>query len=102
MAYPDCMDTTHLRAPAISALERNSLVHPTDAISYSPAQAAAVSSLSLRSSTAAIAAGDLPSFKRGRRRIIFRADLEADLRRGRAAGVSDGEPRQEGIEAERC
>jgi hypothetical protein len=96
------MDNMHLHAPAISTPEPHSPAQPTDAISYSPAQAAAVSSLSLRSIAAAIATDDLPSFKRGRRRIIFRADLEAYLAAGRAAAVGDGEPCHKGIEVGQC
>jgi excisionase family DNA binding protein len=54
-------------------------------IAYSPEQAAQVSSLSVRSIAAAIATGDLRSFKRGRRRIIFKADLETYLRSAETA-----------------
>jgi excisionase family DNA binding protein len=49
-------------------------------IAYSTRQAAVVSSLSLREVMKAIATGELKSFKKGRRRIIFRQDLEAYLR----------------------
>jgi excisionase family DNA binding protein len=49
-------------------------------IAYSPRSAAAVSSLSVRTVMAAIASGELRSVKKGRRRIIFAADLEAFLR----------------------
>jgi excisionase family DNA binding protein len=52
----------------------------TNKIAYSPREAADVTSLSLRKLMDAIAAGELRSFKKGRRRVIFRADLEAYLR----------------------
>jgi excisionase family DNA binding protein len=45
-------------------------------ISYSPQQAAAVTSLSLRQITRAIASGELASTKIGRRRVITRVALE--------------------------
>ena len=50
-----------------------------DAIAYSPKEAADVSSLSLRKLMAAVATGELRSFKKGRRRIILAKDLEAYL-----------------------
>jgi excisionase family DNA binding protein len=49
-------------------------------ISYSPTQAAAATSLSLRTIAAAVASGGLPSTKVGRRRVIFKDDLETYLR----------------------
>lgn len=64
---------SHLRA---STSERPH----SEAIAFSPAQAAFVSSLSLRTITAAIASGELRSVTKGRRRVIFRADLESYLR----------------------
>jgi excisionase family DNA binding protein len=48
----------------------------SERISFSPSQAAAVTSLSLRQITRAVASGELPSFKIGRRRVITRAALE--------------------------
>lgn len=68
----------HLHEPAASHESRSS--DPSEAIAYSPQQASDVSSLSLRTITAAIASGQLRSFKRGRRRIIFRTDLDTYLR----------------------
>jgi excisionase family DNA binding protein len=49
-------------------------------MAYSPQGAAEASSLSLREVMRAIAAGQLRSFKRGRRRLVFREDLEAYLK----------------------
>jgi excisionase family DNA binding protein len=49
-------------------------------LTYSPQAAAQVTSLSLRRITTAIATGELRSVKRGRRRLIFREDLERFLR----------------------
>ena len=61
--------------------------HATDSLkpqplALSPRQVVDVSSLSLRQVMKAIATGDLKSFKKGRRRIILREDLEAYLRSG--------------------
>jgi excisionase family DNA binding protein len=60
-------------------------VHDSDSqapqvIAYSPKGAAHASSLSLREVMKAIRAGKLASFKKGRRRIILRQDLEAYLK----------------------
>jgi excisionase family DNA binding protein len=52
----------------------------TDRLSYNPQQASLATGLPLRTITAAIASGDLRSFKVGRRRLIFRDDLERYLR----------------------
>ena len=71
---------SHLRALASEMFQ-------PDAIAFSPRQAALISSLSLRTITAAVASGELPSFRKGRRRVIFRADLEAYLRCGQAKGT---------------
>jgi excisionase family DNA binding protein len=49
-------------------------------LAYSPQQAAAATSLSLRTITAAIAAGQLSTLKVGRRRLILREDLDSYLR----------------------
>jgi excisionase family DNA binding protein len=49
-------------------------------IAYSPREAAAATSLSLRKITRAISSGELKSSKIGRRRIIQRNDLETFLR----------------------
>jgi excisionase family DNA binding protein len=49
-------------------------------LSFSLQGAAEASSLSLRTLSDAIRRGELRSFKRGRRRIILRDDLEAYLR----------------------
>ena len=49
-------------------------------VAYSTRQAALVSSLSLRHVMNAIATGELRSYKKGRRRVIFREDLETYLR----------------------
>jgi excisionase family DNA binding protein len=74
--------------------------HPgvVDQIAYSPPQAAAASSLSLRTITAAIASGELRSFRLGRRRIVFRTDLDAYLRSeitsGAAPESKDAVPRE--------
>lgn len=57
-------------------------------IAYSPQGAADASSLSLRMVMAAIASGELASVRKGHRRIIFSADLEAYLRSARPAGTS--------------
>ena len=50
-------------------------------LAYSPRGAAEASSFSLREVMKAIADGELRSFKRGRRRIILREDLEQFLKR---------------------
>jgi len=50
-------------------------------LAYSPRGAAEASSFSLREVMKAIADGELRSFKRGRRRIILREDLEQFLNR---------------------
>jgi excisionase family DNA binding protein len=55
----------------------------TDQLSYSPQGASQVTGIPPRTITAAIAEGRLRSFKVGRRRIIFRDDLEAFLRSAR-------------------
>ena len=49
-------------------------------IAYNVRQAAAASSLSVRKLSDAIRLRELRSFKKGRRRIILREDLEAYLR----------------------
>lgn len=49
-------------------------------MAYSPKGASQASSLSIRQVMKAIANGELRSFKRGRRRLIFREDLETYLR----------------------
>jgi excisionase family DNA binding protein len=51
-----------------------------DVVAFSPRQAAAACSLSLRYLMDAIAKGRLRSHKCGRRRLIFRADLVDFLR----------------------
>ena len=51
-------------------------------LAYSPKEAAAASSLSLRKVMEAIATRELRSLKKGRRRLILRTDLEAYLRSG--------------------
>jgi excisionase family DNA binding protein len=56
---------------------RKSIAKP---IAYSPQRAAEASGLSLRYVWKALSTGALRSFKKGRRRIIFREDLEAYLR----------------------
>lgn len=61
----------------------------TGMIAFSPRKAAEASSLSLRTLMTAIASGELPSTKKGRRRLIFRGDLETYLR---AAGPSSCAP----------
>jgi len=48
-------------------------------VAYSPEEAAAASSLSVRSIWNAIARGELRSSKKGRRRLILARDLEAWL-----------------------
>lgn len=53
-------------------------------LAYGLAGASLASSLSKRALSAAIRAGELRSYKRGRRRIIFRQDLEDFLRAGHA------------------
>jgi excisionase family DNA binding protein len=58
----------------------------TAIIAYSPRGAADACSLSLRSIMTAIAAGKLPSVKKGRRRLVFAADLEAYLRSAEPPG----------------
>ena len=62
-------------SPATSASPRT-----VSTVAYSPRQAADASSLSLRHVMTAIAAGRLRSFKHGRRRLIFRDDLETYLK----------------------
>jgi excisionase family DNA binding protein len=52
----------------------------SERIAYSPREAAAASSLSVRKLMAAIADGHLKSYRKGRRRLIFREDLERYLR----------------------
>ena len=52
-------------------------------LALSPRQVVDVSSLSMRHVMKAIATGELKSFKKGRRRIIFREDLEAYLQSGK-------------------
>ena len=54
--------------------------HRSKPIAYSPQRAAEASSLSLRYVMKAIAQGTLKSFKKGRRRIVLREDLEKYLR----------------------
>jgi excisionase family DNA binding protein len=49
-------------------------------VTLSPLQAAQATSLSLRTIAYAISTGELRSFKKGRRRLIFREDLETYLR----------------------
>ena len=61
--------------------------HP-EILAFSPKRAAVASSLPLRTITAAIASGALPSFKKGRRRLILRADLEGFLRPDPPRGLS--------------
>jgi excisionase family DNA binding protein len=63
---------------------------PTEIIALSPRAAAAASSLSLRTVMQAIASGELPSTKLGRRRLVFRQDLEWYLR---SAGSSPTAPK---------
>jgi excisionase family DNA binding protein len=69
---------SHLHAPA-DPDSRLSI----DRLSYNPQEAALTTGLPLRTITAAIASGELRSFKKGRRRIIFREDLDAYLRLGK-------------------
>lgn len=57
-------------------------MNATSVVAYSPKGVAEVSSLSLRKVMDAIAKGELRSFKKGRRRIILREDVEQFLRRG--------------------
>jgi hypothetical protein len=52
-------------------------------LAYNVRQAATASSLSVRKLSDLIRIGDLRSFKKGRRRIILRKDLEAFLRSGK-------------------
>ena len=52
----------------------------SEPMAYSPEGASQTSTLSLREIMKAIRAGHLRSFKKGRRRIIFRKDLEAYLK----------------------
>ncbi len=54
---------------------------PLPIVAYSPQGAAFASSLSIRTIRAALAAGELRSKKKGRRRIIFACDLERYLRK---------------------
>jgi len=66
-------------------------------VAYSPRTAADASSLSLRTVMAAIASGQLRSFKKGRRRVIFSSDLDSYLRSAESPrsvppkGLDDGE-----------
>ncbi len=53
---------------------------PTQRLAYSTREAAATSSLSERQIAKAIAAGELKSVKKGRRRLILAADLKSYLR----------------------
>jgi excisionase family DNA binding protein len=71
------MEQSHAVADVDPALRSS------DRLSYSPQGATQASGLPLRTITAAIADGRLRSFKLGRRRIIFRDDLEAFLRSAR-------------------
>ena len=52
----------------------------TPKMAFSPTEAAQASSLSLRTVMSAIASGELPSMKVGRRRIVLAEDLESFLR----------------------
>ena len=65
------------------------MIETTGVIAFSPRKAAEASSLSLRTLMTAIASGELPSTKKGRRRLIFRVDLESYLR---SAGPSSCAP----------
>jgi excisionase family DNA binding protein len=60
--------------------EHHKIAANSEPIAYSPQRAAETSGLSLRYVMKAISGGKLRSFKKGRRRIILREDLEAYLR----------------------
>ena len=53
---------------------------PADPISYTLPAASQATGISVRQLARDVATGALVSFKRGRRRLVFRADLERYLR----------------------
>jgi excisionase family DNA binding protein len=63
------------------ARQKDRISDQREPLAYDIRQAEVVSSLSSRKLSDAIRRGELRSFKKGRRRIIMRADLEDYLRK---------------------